>query len=78
MDRLHRIADSNNNELIKMIDDINDIDTVRALLTYYVRAERFCDGSWAVAAENKVFLKILIKLKELLHYEKEVWGGSSL
>ncbi|MBA9088228.1 hypothetical protein FHR92_004724 [Fontibacillus solani] len=51
-------------EPIKMIDNMNDLITVKAMLTYYVRAERFGDGSWAFAAENMVFLRILIKLKE--------------
>ncbi|MNE99580.1 hypothetical protein D3C80_1982840 [compost metagenome] len=67
--KLKGIFDSNQNEPIKMIDNMNDLITVNALLTYYVRAERFGDGSWAFAAENKVFLKILIKLKELLESE---------
>lgn len=66
MGKLKETLDSNHNDTIKMIENINDLDTVRALLTYYVRAERFGEGSWASAAENKIFLKILIKLKELI------------
>jgi hypothetical protein len=42
-----------------------DIDLLKAILTYYVRQERFCDGAWAEAIEEKVFLKILLRLKEL-------------
>jgi hypothetical protein len=42
-----------------------DIDLLKAVLTYYVRQERFCDGAWVEAIEEKVFLKILLRLKEL-------------
>ncbi|WP_261177916.1 DUF6508 domain-containing protein [Anaerobacillus sp. CMMVII] len=42
-----------------------DLDLLRAILTYYVRAERFSDGAWAMAVEEKVFLKILRRLKEI-------------
>ncbi|MHC0039620.1 DUF6508 domain-containing protein [Pseudoneobacillus sp. C159] len=36
-----------------------------AILTYYVRSERFSDGTWADALEKKVFLKIFYRLMEL-------------
>lgn len=42
--------------------DTADFKLLRAILTYYVRAERFCEGSWATAVEGKVFLKILERL----------------
>lgn len=64
--KINELFDPNHNDPIEMIENINDLDTVRALLTHYVRAERFSDGSWATAAENKVFLKILVKLKDLI------------
>lgn len=38
---------------------------VAAILTYYVRQERFCDGLWAIAIKNKVFLHLLNRLLEL-------------
>lgn len=39
-----------------------------ALLTYYVRQERFHDGFWAEAVENKIFLKLIKRLFELETY----------
>ncbi|WLD93807.1 DUF6508 domain-containing protein [Alkalihalobacillus sp. AL-G] len=51
-------------ELISEIDDA-DIGLTKAILTYYVRQERFCDGLWASAVKDKVFYKILIRLREL-------------
>jgi ADP-ribosylglycohydrolase len=42
-----------------------DLDLLRAILTYHVRAERFGDGAWATAVEEKVFLRILKRLKEI-------------
>jgi hypothetical protein len=45
--------------------DAADFDLLKALLTGYVRQERFCDGLWASAVEDKVFLKILKRLRHL-------------
>ncbi|RXI96231.1 hypothetical protein DS745_21045 [Anaerobacillus alkaliphilus] len=42
-----------------------DFNLLRAILTYYVRADRFCDGAWEGAVEEKVFLRILERLNEL-------------
>lgn len=42
-----------------------DLEFIRAILTSYVRQERFCSGAWAAAAKDKVFLKILYRLKDL-------------
>jgi hypothetical protein len=53
------------NSAIQVIADTKDVETLRAILTYFVRQERFCDGSWAEAAEKKIFYNILLKLKEL-------------
>jgi len=47
------------------IDDA-DLELIKAIITGYVRQERFCDGLWASAVEDKVFLKILQRLKQLL------------
>ncbi|MBN2982344.1 DUF6508 domain-containing protein [Cohnella algarum] len=46
---------------------INDADSrvVIALLTYYVRQERFCDGLWGKAIEEKIFLRLIKRLFEL-------------
>ncbi|WP_068777720.1 DUF6508 domain-containing protein [Paenibacillus sp. FJAT-26967] len=54
------------NEALQIIKGTNDLEMLQAILTYYVRQERFCDGTWAQAAENKIFLNILLKLKECL------------
>lgn len=43
-----------------------DWKLLKAILTYYVRQERFCDGLWASAAKDKVFLRILYRLRDLL------------
>ncbi|HQD93049.1 MAG TPA: DUF6508 domain-containing protein, partial [Bacilli bacterium] len=53
------------NEINNAID-YADIELVKAILTGYVRQERFCDGIWVDAAEDKVFLKILKRFSELL------------
>lgn len=42
-----------------------NIELTRAILTGYIRQERFCDGLWAEAVEKKIFLKILNRLKEI-------------
>ena len=42
-----------------------DIDVLRAILTYYVRQERFCEGLWETAVAEKIFPKLLNRLQEL-------------
>ncbi|WP_226037543.1 ADP-ribosylglycohydrolase family protein [Aquibacillus saliphilus] len=42
-----------------------DFDLLRAILTRYVRQERFSDGAWASAVEDKVFFKILQRLQQV-------------
>ena len=42
-----------------------DLELLKAVLTFYTRGEKFCDGFWASAVKNKVFYKILVKLAEL-------------
>ncbi len=49
------------NDIIKSAD----FDPLRAILTYFVRQERFCDGIWEQAVKDKIFLNILYKLKEI-------------
>lgn len=41
-----------------------DQKLLMAILTYYVRQERFCEGLWGWAVTNKVFLRILHRLQE--------------
>jgi hypothetical protein len=46
-----------------------DLELLKSILTYYVRQERFCDGVWAKAAKEKVFLRILYRLRDLAGQE---------
>lgn len=42
-----------------------DMPALRAIFTYFVRQERFCEGLWETAAKNGVFLCLLVRLGEL-------------
>ncbi len=55
---------SNEEKMIGAIDSAG-LDLARAILTGYVRQERFCDGLWASAVEDKVFLKLLKRMQQL-------------
>jgi hypothetical protein len=46
-----------------------DFRLLRAILTYFVRQERFHEGLWMVAVQNGSFLKILNRLHESLMNE---------
>jgi hypothetical protein len=50
---------------LKDFIDIADEELLYAIFTYYIRQERFCDGLWAKAIKEKVFLKILLRLQML-------------
>ena len=54
-----------NSELIEQID-IADLAFTRAVLTYYIRQERFCDGLWETAVKGGIFLALLKRLRTLL------------
>lgn len=56
---------SSNGKVIEIIKNLDNFETARAILTYYVRQDRFSEGSLGRAAENKILLNILLKLKEL-------------
>lgn len=43
-----------------------DLELTLAILTGYIRQERFCDGLWQSAVEDKIFLKLLRRLKSLM------------
>jgi hypothetical protein len=47
--------------------ELADLQLLKSILTYYIRSERFCDGAWTEAIENKIFLKVLTRLEELLN-----------
>jgi len=52
-------------DVISVIQNTNEFDILRAVLTYYVRQERFQEGLWGKAAEDKIFLTILLKMRDL-------------
>lgn len=51
-----------NVESIEQLIDDADEDLLKSILTYYVRKEHFCDGAWAEAIEERIFVRILEKL----------------
>lgn len=53
------------NELINS----SDYNLLRTIFTLCVRKERFCEGFWVEAIENRIFLNILYRLKEVLTIE---------
>lgn len=63
LDITKSIAIENTEQMISAIDTA-DFELIKAILTGYVRQERFCDGLWASAVGDKVFLKILKRLQE--------------
>ncbi|NLB80747.1 MAG: ADP-ribosylglycohydrolase family protein [Clostridiaceae bacterium] len=44
----------------------SDLELTLAILTGYIRQERFCDGLWESAVKDKTFLKILRRLERLM------------
>ena len=53
---------------IGLIDDyINeaDLELLKAILTGYIRQERFNEGLWGEAVSEGIFLKILYRFREL-------------
>ena len=61
-----QIIDKNvlGDQLKPVIQNAN-MELLTAILTYFVRQERFCDGLWASAIDDKIFLNILYQLREL-------------
>ncbi len=45
---------------------IADLTLTRAILTAYIRQERFCDGLWQSAVEEKAFYRILLRLGDFI------------
>lgn len=56
----------NHNQPYGEIIENADAELLKSILTFYVRGERFCEGTWAGAIDEKIFLNILIRLNELL------------
>lgn len=46
-----------------------DLDLLISLLHYFLRAEHFGDGAWIKAIDDKIFYKILLRLRELTKNE---------
>jgi len=42
-----------------------DLELMKAIMTRFVRAERFCDGAWDGAIRGGIFLAGLRRLREL-------------
>ncbi len=62
---LHRQALDGIEQMKSAIDDA-DLELTKAILTGYVRQERFCDGLWESAVEDNRFLRILNRLEQLM------------
>lgn len=53
----------------------SDLELTLAILTGYIRQERFCDGLWESAVKDKTFLKILRRLEWLTYAAKCIDEG---
>jgi ADP-ribosylglycohydrolase len=56
-------------EMNEAIDQA-DLELALAVLTGYIRQERFCDGLWESAIEDKTFLKLLRRFENLMLLHK--------
>jgi hypothetical protein len=63
-DYLQRLEEVESEDFKLIIPSAN-LELLKAILTFFVRAERFSEGTWRTAAYNKIFLDILIRFKEL-------------
>ena len=54
-----------NHESTKKIDTA-DFKLAKAILTCYIRQERFCDGLWGRAIKEGIFLALLKRIETLL------------
>jgi hypothetical protein len=52
-------------EIIQIISSSN-LERLRKIFTFFIRKERFCEGTLAHAIDNKIIINILFRLKELL------------
>lgn len=50
---------------LEVIKETNDPEILIAMLTYFIRQERFYEGLWAKAVDERIFLQILLKLRDL-------------
>jgi len=49
-----------------------DLELTKAILTHYIRGERFFDGLWDSAVRGGIFLAILRRLSKLLLIDENV------
>ena len=50
-------------EISKEIIKSADLKFAKAILTQFVRGERFCDGTWYSAVKDNIFLSVLQRLE---------------
>ena len=53
------------NNVVEIIEEA-DLELLSAVLAYYVRQERFGEGVWETAMKDRIFLKVLKRLKIVL------------
>jgi hypothetical protein len=63
-DYLLRLEEAESEDYGSIIPSAN-LELLKAILTFYVRGERFSEGMWRTAAKNKLFYHILLRLREL-------------
>jgi hypothetical protein len=56
---------SSADEIIQIISSSN-LEMLRKIFTFFIRKERFCEGTLVSAIDNKIIINILFRLKELL------------
>lgn len=62
---LNRYLTSSFKDLEEVIEEAN-LELLRSVLAYYIRQERFGEGMWAAALKDRIFLKVLERLKVIL------------
>jgi hypothetical protein len=51
-------------EMIDFVES-SDLATLRAILSFYICQEQFCEGLWILASKNRAFYRILVRLEKL-------------
>ena len=67
---LQTLFDIIKTEEIKEYFDTVDYETLKVILTYYVRWHRFDDEAWKCVAKKGNFHKLLIRIKEITNTDK--------
>ena len=70
VDNSKKLLDIVETEEIKEYINTVDFETLKALLTYYVRWHRFDDEAWEWAAKEGIFYKLLTRIKEITGGDK--------